>query len=79
MQPVVFSAAWFARHQRTLLWLLNAPVLGRWFRWVLCLRPHDVGYRKPIVQLLPHAYTVANADGTRTTDFRAHAKYAKRL
>lgn len=79
MQPVVFSAAWFAQHQATLLWLLNTPVIGRWFKWVLCIRRHDVGYERDIVALYPHAYTVANADGTLTTDFRTHAKYAKRL
>ena len=84
MQPVttdsiVFSGAWFARHQRALLWLLAAPVLGRWFKWVLCIRPHDVGYRGRIVQLLPHAYVVDNGDGTRTGDFRTHEKFGKRL
>jgi hypothetical protein len=79
MQPVVFSAAWFDQHQRTLLRLLAWPLVGRWFRWVLCIRRHDVGYHGRIVALLPHAYTVANADGTLTTDFRTHAKYAKRL
>lgn len=75
----MFSAPWFVAHQRTLLTLLRLPLVGRWFRWVLCIRPHDVGYRQVIVALYPHAYTVANADGTLTTDFRTHAKYAKRL
>jgi len=79
LQPVVFSAAWFAQHQRTLLWLLHAPIIGRWFRWVLCIRPHDIGHRACIVQLRPHAYTVVNDDGTLTTDFRTHAKFGKRL
>lgn len=75
----VFSSAWFARHQRTLLWLLNAPLLRRWFRWVLCLRRGDVGYTGVIVALYPHAYTVDRGDGVLMTDFRTHAKYAKRL
>ena len=79
MQSVVFSAAWFDRHQRVLLWLLHAPLLGRWFRWVLCIRRHDVGYHGRIVRLLPHAYIIANADGSRTLECRTHAKYAKRL
>lgn len=79
MHPVVFSREWFDRHQRVLLWLLNAPVLGRWFRWVLCIRPHDVGHRRAISRLYPHAYEVSNDDGTVTADFRTHAKYAKRL
>ena len=79
MQPVVFSREWFDQHQRALLWLLNAPILGRWFRWVLCIRRHDVGYRRRIARLYPHAYEVTNRDGSRTLDVRTHAKYAKRL
>jgi hypothetical protein len=75
----VFDAAWFTRHQATLLRLLATPLIGRWFRWVLGIRPSDVGHRGRIVRLDPHAYTVANLDGTLTTDFRTHAKYAKRL
>jgi len=75
----MFDAAWFARHQRTLLALLNAPVLGRWLRWVLCITQHDVGHRRRITRLLPHAYEVTNDDGSRTLDVRTHPKYAKRL
>lgn len=80
MQPVtVFSAAWFAQWQRVLIGLLACPLVGRWFRWVLCIRRHDVGSRGRIVQLLPHAYIVANPNGSFTMDCRTHAKYAKRL
>lgn len=76
---VVFSAEWFEKHQRILLWLLNAPLIGWWFRWVLCIRRGDVGYRQKIVRIAPHYYTVGNANGSLTTDFRTHAKYSKRL
>lgn len=79
MQPVVFSPEWFAQHQTWLLRLLAWPLVGRVLRRVLAIRAHDVGWAKPIVQLLPHAYTVDNGDGTCTTDFRTHSKYAKRL
>ena len=79
MQPVVFSPAWFARHQRALLLLLAMPVIGRELRDVLAIRPHDVGWDRRIVALTPCSYTVANPDGTLTTDCRTHAKYAKRL
>jgi hypothetical protein len=81
MQPVVFSAAWFARHQRPLLTLLNVPVIGGEFRDALGIRRHDLGgdLRHRIVRLLPHAYVVRNPDGTFTMDVRTHAKYAKRL
>lgn len=79
MHPVVFSAAWFERYQSVLLGLLRVPVIGRELRDVLAIRRHDVGYDGRIVALTPHGYTVANPDGTFTTDFRTHAKYAKRL
>jgi len=75
----MFDAAWFERWQWLLLLILEEPILGRWFRWLLCIRPHDVGYRGRIVRLLPHAYVVANNDGTFTADFRTHDKFAKRL
>lgn len=80
MRPVVFSEAWFRRHQRALLAVANAPVIGREFRAALALHRSDVGSdRRPIVGLLPHAYIVANPDGTYTMDIRTHAKFAKRL
>jgi hypothetical protein len=79
--PPVFSPAWFARHQRPLLALLNAPVIGGELRSALAIRRHDVGGdpRRRIVRILPHAYIVANPDGTFTLDCRTHAKFAKRL
>lgn len=79
MYPVVFSPEWFAQHQTWLLRLLSWPLVGRVMRRVLAIRSHDAGWAKPMVQLLPHAYTVDNGDGTFTTDFRTHPKYAKRL
>lgn len=57
MQPVshprVFSAAWFARHQRALLTLLRTPVIGRELREALAIRRHDVGWDGRIVRLTP--------------------------
>ena len=79
MHPVVFSLEWFEKHQPLLLRLLALPVVGRLLRRILAIRPHDVGYRGRIVQLLPHCYTIANDDGTFTSDFRTHHKFAKRL
>lgn len=79
MHPVVFSPAWFERYQTVLIGLLRMPVIGRELRDVLAIRRHDVGYDGRIVRITPHSYTVANPDGTFTTDFRTHHKYAKRL
>lgn len=77
----VFSATWFARHQRTLLTLLNAPVIGGEFRAALAMGRDDAGgdTKRPILELRPHCYTVDNGDGTVTTDFRTHPKYARVL
>ncbi len=77
--PVVFSAEWFERHQGKLLWLLNHWLTKRWFRWVLCIRKCDIGYALPVVELFPHAYTVALGCNEFATDFRTHRKFAKRL
>lgn len=76
---VVFSEAWFEQHQVWLLRLLSWPIVGRVMRRVLAIRPHDVGWRHPIVQMTPHSYTVAHGDDTYTLDCRTHAKFAKRL
>lgn len=77
---LAFNKEWFADHQRGLLWLLNAPLIGRWFRWCMCIRSCDVGYQRDILEIRPNCYTVAGEKpNTLTTDFRAHAKYAKRL
>ena len=71
---IVFSKEWFIKHQRKLLWLANTS-FGRWL-----LRIHnDCPKDKRIVKLLPNCYTWANEDGTVTTDFRTHNKFAKRL
>lgn len=80
---LAFDAHWFARHQRTLLWLLNAPLLCVWFRWVLC-----VSYRGRISEIQPHAISYGDRLvfdkqwrplWQRTTEFRTHPKYAKRI
>lgn len=77
--PVVFSRGWFARHQRPLLTALRTPIIGSELRAALGIRRCDIGYDRRIVRLLPHAYVVANRDGSFTMDVRTHQKYAKRL
>jgi len=77
--PIVFSGAWFARHQRVLLALLRTPVIGRELRDVLAIRRHDVGFDGRIVAITPHSYTVAHPDGSYTVDVRTAPKFARRL
>lgn len=79
----VFDKKWFERHQSKLCWLLNNKVTKRWFRYLLRITKHDIGYKKPIIQILPNCYTVYNSKYKKgikvTTDFRTHDKYSKRL
>lgn len=79
MHPVVFSKEWFRRYQHSLVTLLNVPVLGKELKSALGIKSCDVGYEGKIIEILPHCYTVVNEDGTFTTDFRTHNKYAKRF
>lgn len=70
----VFSKEWFLGHQKKLLWLANTWLGKR------LLRIHkDCPKGKRIIKLLPNCYTWDNEDGTVSTDFRTHNKFAKRL
>ncbi len=74
-----FGSLFFLLHQGKLLWLLNAPVVGRWFRRVLRIsgESSSVGRRR-IFRILPHA--IFWWDGPRQkAEFRTHAKFSKRL
>jgi hypothetical protein len=74
-----FGPAFFYRRQSILVWLLNAPLLGRWFRYVLRIGgvSSSVG-RERIVAILPHAIFWGNAKRAHA-EFRTHWKYAKRI
>lgn len=77
---LAFTKDWFRDHQRGLLFLLNCWLTRRWFKWCMRIRSCDIGYDREILEILPHCYTVAgDVEGTLTTDFRTHPKYAKRL
>lgn len=74
-----FGSLFFLLHQGKLLWLLNAPIIGRWFRRVLRIsgESSSVGRRR-IFRILPHA--IFWGDGLRQkAEFRTHAKFSKRL
>lgn len=70
---VVFDAAWFRRHARSLRMALNTPGLGSELRAALGVQP-----RGRVVALLPHASIVQHGR-VRVADVRTHAKHAKRL
>lgn len=73
MKP--FDNAFFRRHQKTLLWLLNTPGLRTWFRWLL-----RIEYQGKIEAISPNAIWY-DWDGQLevTAEFRGYDKYAKRL
>jgi len=78
----MFDKEWFKKHQRKLLWLLNTPIIRTWFRWVLRIES-----KERITEITPNSYSWGDnliyKDGVwkkqRTTDFRTHNKYSKRL
>src|SRR3990167_3571606 len=118
---LAFSPAWFNKHQKRLLWLLNSRWTKRWVRRVLRISYYDKKLKKweydcpltePIVDIYPNHFSFGNEvininsrhflevyktrkerrgiiencrkAGTqyclrRTTDFRTHPKFAKRL
>src|SRR3972149_6936967 len=61
---------WFAKYQKQLLWLLNTPIVGIWFRKVLRIRGEvdDIGTRKVSLDKIKIGY-----------DIRTHDKFSKRL
>ena len=47
----VFGKIWFQKHQKSLLRMLNAPVIKYWFRWVLGIKTD-----KKILELQQQSY-----------------------
>jgi len=81
---IVFGTKWFKKHQSKLLWLLNAPIIKYWFRWVMRIHSFDCRKDVTIVEITPNSYSMVNRflqNGTPeiTTDFRTNDKFAKRL
>src|SRR3990167_8011164 len=81
---MVFSKEWFKIHQRKLIWLLNAPLIKYWFRWVMCIRKFDCPIDVAINYIEPNAFwygakLVGKNKIKVTTDFRTDNKFSKRL
>lgn len=85
-QIMVFSKEWFKKHNKTLCWFANAPIIKYWFRWLLRIHK-DIPWNEKISEIMPNAFTyekklILTKDGLRwkqTTDFRTHEKFGKRL
>lgn len=84
---LAFTPDWFNKRQRVLLFLLNFPVTKRWFRWVLRIRRTDCPLDTRITAIAPNSFSYGDRyfkKGKkwyveRTTDFRTHPKFAKRI
>ena len=78
----VFDQNWFKKHNNTLCWFANAPVIKYWFRWLLRIH-NDIKWSDIINQITPNSFTYnAKLKEDRielTTDFRTHEKFGKRL
>lgn len=78
----MFNKEFFKKHQSKLIWLLNTPFIKIWFRW--CLR---INFKGKITELTPNSFSWGDRYFKkendwfleRTTDFRTHNRYSKRL
>lgn len=83
---IVFSKEWFKKHNKTLCWFANAPIIKYWFRWLLRIQK-DIPWNEKIEEITPSSFTYGKKllltdKGLRwqqTTDFRIHEKFGKRL
>lgn len=84
---IVFNTKWFEKHQHKLLWFLNTPIIRTWFRWCLQIKKYDCPINVKITEISPSHFSFGDKyfkKGKkwyleRTTDFRTHDKYSKRL
>jgi hypothetical protein len=74
---LAFTKEWFIRHQRKLVPLLNAPILGTAFRKALAIYK-DLPKGSKVNGILPNCihYYVGNK---QFADFRTHPKFSKRM
>lgn len=72
MQPL-FNKEWFLRNQKSLITVLNTPVIGDAFRYILRIES-----KEKIIGILPHA--IFWGKGNKIAgEFRSHNKYSKRM
>lgn len=88
---LAFDETFFAKHQTKLLFLLNTPIIKIWFRYILRIRQSDLSLHKKIEAISSNRFTIDAGlqpyviEGkivmlpSKTTDFRTHNKYSKRL
>ena len=55
-QIMVFSKEWFKKHNKTLCWFANTPIIKYWFRWLLRIHK-DIPWNEKIEEIMPNAFT----------------------
>lgn len=75
---LAFDAAWFKKHQRSLLFLLNTWPVLHWFRHVLRISP-DLPSSTPITCVAPNRFETQPEPGLIRAVIRTHWKYSKRM
>jgi len=85
---MVFNLKWFQKYQEKILWLANTPLVKVWFRRILRISK-DINPQEKITEITPNSFSWGdkivgiNKEGkyliNRTTDFRTHEKFGKRL
>lgn len=84
---LAFNDVFFDKYLRLLLWLLNAPVIKVWSRWILRIRRSDCSLSIRISDIHANRFSfgdrLVRKNGrwhlVRTTDFRTHPKFGKRI
>lgn len=80
---LAFDEKWFRKYQKILIWMLNAPIIKIWFRWILRIRKSDCSLNEKINLILPNQFHKnARVEGDKifaTADFRTHWKFSKRI
>lgn len=55
---LAFDSKFFAKWQKVLLWLLNAPVIKNIFRWIMCIHNYDCSLKERIIKIAPEHFTI---------------------
>lgn len=75
---IVFGKNWFEKYQHRLLWLLNTPIVKKWFRKVMRIKQGEV-INRITPSSISYGVEIEGDELRVTTDFRTHDKYSKRL
>ncbi|MEK6828666.1 MAG: hypothetical protein AABY15_00945 [Nanoarchaeota archaeon] len=69
----------FKKHQKVLLWFLNAPLIKYWFRWILCINGKQSSLKnRDVAKIIPNAIFWREEENY-AAEFRTHNKFSKRL